>query len=81
MRRGGGTKQSAEGLHPQVNDVVLLKDSKDHIRFGLILEILESNTVKIRVISRGKPKEEVYHVRLLKLVYRSSNKDCHLNIV
>ena len=80
VRKGGGTKQSVEGLHPQVNDVVLLKDSKDHIRFGLILEILESNTVKIRVISRGKPKEEVYHVQLLKLVYRSSNKDCHLNI-
>ena len=80
VRKGGGKNQSSQMLYPQVNDVVLFKDSKDHIRFGLILEILESNTVKLRLISRGKSKEEVYHSRLLKLVYRSSNKDCHLNL-
>ena len=76
----GVTYKSSQGLYPQVNDVELFKDSKDHIWFGLILEILESNTVKLRLISRGKPKEEVYHSHLLKLVYRSLNKDCHLNL-
>ena len=61
VRKGGGNKQSSQLLMPLVNDVIIFKDSKDHIRFGLILEILESNTVKVRVISRGKVKEEVYH--------------------
>ena len=32
------------------------------------------------VISRGKPKEEICHIHLLKLVYRTSNRDCHLNL-
>ena len=32
------------------------------------------------VISRGKPKEEICHICLLKLVYRTSNRDCHLNL-
>ena len=32
------------------------------------------------VISRGKPKEEICHIRLLKLVYRTTNRDCHLNL-
>lgn len=41
----GVTYKSSQGLYPQVNDVELFKDSKDHILFGLILEILESNTV------------------------------------
>ena len=53
VRKGGGNKQSSQSLYPLINDVILFKDSKDHIRFGLILEILESNTVKVRVISRG----------------------------
>ena len=80
VRKGGGNKQSSQLLMPLVNDVIIFKDSKDHIRFGLILEILESNTVKVRVISRGKVKEDVYHTRLLKLVYRPSNKNCYLNL-
>ena len=80
VRKGGGNKQSSQLLMPLVNDVIIFKDSKDHIRFGLIFEILESNTVKVRVISRGKVKEEVYHTRLLKLVYRPSKKDCYLNL-
>ena len=37
--------QEFPGTNLQVNDVELFKDSKDHILFGLILEILESNTV------------------------------------
>ena len=41
----GVTYKSSQGLYPQVNDVELFKDSKDHILFGLTLEILESNTV------------------------------------
>jgi len=49
----GVTYKSSQGLYPQVNDVELFKDSKDHIRFGLILEIIESNTVKLRLISSG----------------------------
>ena len=80
VRKGGGNKQSSQLLMTLVNDVIIFKDSKDHIRFGLILEILEQNTVKVRVISRGKVKEEVYHIRLLKLVYRPSNKNCYLNL-
>ena len=32
------------------------------------------------VISRGKPKEEICHICLLKLVYRTSNRDDHLNL-
>ena len=40
VRRGGGKNQSSQALYPQVNDVVLFKDSKDHILFGLVLEIL-----------------------------------------
>ena len=76
----GVTYKSSQGLYPQVNDVELFKDSKDHIWFGLSLEILESNIVKLRLITSGKPNVEVYHTCFLKLVYWSYHKGCHLNI-
>ena len=66
-RKGGGRRQDS-------------RDSKDSIWFGLIQELVKTTTVKVRVISRDKPKEDICHIRLLKLVYRTINRDCHLNL-
>ena len=79
VRRVSGSKQRTQGLYPEVRDVVLFKDSKDHVLFGLVLEALESNNVKVRVISRGKTNEEVDHTYLLKFTYRPLIKVYHQN--
>ena len=80
VRTGGGSKQDSTGITPMIGDVVVFKDSKQNLRFGLILEILESNTVKLKTILRGKGNEDVCHTRLLKLIYRTSNQDCFTNL-
>ena len=54
-RKGGGRRQDS-------------RDSKDSIWFGLIQELVKTTTVKVRVITGGKPKEQINHIRLLQLV-------------
>ena len=58
----------AQGLKPQVGDVVTILKSEP--RVGLILEVLSQHRVVIRLRSRGANVEETYHVKILGLIFR-----------
>ena len=58
----------AQGLKPQVGDVVAILKSEP--RVGLILEVLSQHRVVIRLRSRGANVEETYHIKILGLIFR-----------
>ena len=43
-RKGGGRRQDSQGLIPMIGDVVLYRDNKDSIQFGLIRELVKTTT-------------------------------------
>ena len=58
----------AQGLKPQVGDVVAILKSEP--RVGLILEVLRQHRIVIRLRSRGANVEETYHIKILGLIFR-----------
>ena len=71
-RGGNKQKKCYESLKPNIHDVVLFYDSDQRKRFGVVLEVLEKNQVLIRSILAGSVIERKFHVRVLVLLYRSS---------
>ena len=71
-RKGGGNKQSCDGLTPLVNDFVTYK-SGAKTRFGKISEVLSDNLVILTVIKRNKVSTITVHVRTIRCVYRSTD--------
>ena len=80
QRRGGGAKQVPSGLTPEKGDFITFLDSAKLLKFGLIEDILSHNTVEISFMKNNKKSTKTMHTRLLKLVYRSSDRDCHVNM-
>lgn len=81
IRRGTNQQDCGTTLKPVINDVVLYKDSAERVRFAIVTDLLANNVVEIKVMKRGKPEHIKCHIRLLKLCYRSTNPDCHLNMM
>ena len=78
-RKGGGNKQSDDGLSPLVDDFVTYK-SGAKTRFGKISEILSDNLVILTVIKRNRICTITVHVRTIRCVYRSSDMNNCSNI-
>ena len=75
-----GKQVDSHTLLPLANDVVLYADSTGHLHFAVIAGIVSKNVVNLKIIRYGKPEMTNTHVSLIKLVYRSENPDCYLNI-
>jgi hypothetical protein len=71
-RAGNDQKKAYSTVKPQINDVVMFKDSEKKSRFGVILQILDKNQVMIRSVLYGNVTERKFHVRVLTLLFRPS---------
>ena len=74
-RKGGGNKQSEDGLTPQVDDFVTYK-SGAKTRFGRIAKVLADNVVTLTVKKRNRmetvnvhvERSDVYIVQQIKII-------------
>ena len=79
-RKGGNSKQTANGLEPKVDDFVTYK-SGAKIMFGRIAKITNiPNVVILTVIERNKIEEVNVHVRTIRCIYRATNQDNCTNV-
>ena len=74
FRKGGGDKQSQDGLTPLVDDFVTYK-SGAKTRFGRIAEVLADNLVVLTVIKRNRMETVKVHVRTIRCVYRTTDQN------
>jgi hypothetical protein len=72
IRQGDKSKPNLHNLVPMTGDIVIYQTSDHKTRFGVITEIKEKNIVTIRTNHYGTVQSVDKHVRLLKLLYRSS---------
>ena len=71
-RQGDNSKNDIQNLTPLVDDIIIYQTSEKRCRFGVIVEILPKNMVIIRTTRNGVIENVSKHLRLLKLLYRSS---------
>ena len=78
-RKGGGDKQSQDGLTPLIDDFVTYK-SGTKTKFGKISEVLSDNLVVLTVIKRNRIATVTVHVRTIRCVYRCTDMNNCSNI-
>ena len=56
------------GLEPLKGDIVII--AKENPRLGLIIDVISKHRVMVRFKNRGINKEDVYHPKILGLIFR-----------
>ena len=67
------------GLEPLKGDVVII--CKEEPRIGLITEVISKHRVRVRFKSRGKNKEDTYHLKTLGLIFRPATSAHFMAII
>ena len=72
IRQGDNSKPNFHNLTPMLDDIVIFQTSDKKRKFGVIVEILEKNMIRVKTTLHGVVQNVEKHIRLLVLIYRKS---------
>ena len=72
IRQGDNSKPNFHNLTPMLDDIIIFQTSDKKRKFGVIVEILEKNKIRVKTTLHGVVQNVEKHIRLLVLIYRKS---------